>query len=189
MCDVTVEHGGHVTPPNCCTIKYLQLTLSNGGTCLSQCCVATFAAQHSQCRKRHFLLLLHNHRVYRGAAYDLPQQIRYNINKIYIKSYTLFAKHLRILKRITCTATVTITIKWALLKVLPQFIMCCIYPVTGKMTCMVKTHPLNAIPQDFIPQFLFNTTDNADGNAGHNVTIITYFTNPTAFQTAVFYLY
>jgi hypothetical protein len=71
----------------------------------------------------------------------------------------------------------------------PQFTMCCIYLVRGQMTCMNKTRPLNAIPQDFIPQFLFNTTDNADRNAGYNVTTITYFTNATAFQTGLFYLY
>jgi hypothetical protein len=62
-CDVTVERGGHMTLTDCCAIQAF--------TAVARCGTAQ--------RKHCFLLLLHNRRVYRGAAYELPEQICYNM--------------------------------------------------------------------------------------------------------------
>jgi hypothetical protein len=57
---------GHMTPPHSCVTQVFTAVACQG-TCLPQCCIAMFTAQH------HFLLLLYNRRVYRGAAYELPE--------------------------------------------------------------------------------------------------------------------
>jgi hypothetical protein len=62
--------GGHLTPPYCCCCVIQR------ETCLPQRCVATFAARLSRRGKHWFLLLLLNRRVYRGAAYELPEPIQ-----------------------------------------------------------------------------------------------------------------
>jgi hypothetical protein len=73
------ECGSHATPPYCCVIQVFTVVAWQPETCLPQHCIATFTVQLSLRRKHCFLLLLRNGHVYRGAAYELPEQIRYNI--------------------------------------------------------------------------------------------------------------
>jgi hypothetical protein len=71
--------GGHVTPPYCCAIQAFTFVAYQWETCLPQCCVATFVTRLSR-RGKHFVLIwLRNHHVYRGTAYELPEQIHCSI--------------------------------------------------------------------------------------------------------------
>jgi hypothetical protein len=67
----------HVTPPYSCINQVFLAVAWQWKMCLPQCCIAMVGGRHSLHGRHCFPLLQRNRRVYRGAAYELPEQIRY----------------------------------------------------------------------------------------------------------------